>query len=79
MLMLLQMKNLVCFAKKHGKRAHKKREVFVSQVGKRFRESDLIRKAYHALAHTTDKNYSQFVEMEDMNMFELIGQSRQGK
>jgi len=39
--------------------------VFVSQVSKRLRESDLIRKAYYALVHTIDNNQSQYVEMED--------------
>ena len=44
--------NLIDFAKRPGKRAHKKREVFVAQVSKRLREIDLIRKAYNALTRT---------------------------
>ena len=41
--------NLIDFAKRPGRRAHKKREVFVSQVSKRLRETDLIRKANRSL------------------------------
>jgi len=33
--------NLIDFAKRPGRRAHKKREVFVSQVSERLRETDL--------------------------------------
>jgi len=62
--------NLIDFAKRPGKRAHKKREVFISQVGKRLRESDLIRKAYNALSRTLNHENTQFVEMEDIDVFE---------
>jgi len=41
-------KNLINFAKRPGRRAHKKKEV-LPQVSKRLRESDSIRKAYHVL------------------------------
>jgi hypothetical protein len=60
--------NLIDFAKKPGRRAHKKREVFVSQVSKRLRETDLIRKAYQALLRTSDNSQYGFVESEDMDM-----------
>ena len=51
--------NLIDFAKRPGRRAHKKREVFVSQVSKRLRESDLIRKAHYAI--------KRFIESKDMD------------
>ncbi len=41
--------NLTDFAKRPGRSAHKKREVFVSQVSKRLPETDLIRKANKSL------------------------------
>jgi len=56
--------NLIDFAKRPGKRAHKKKEVFVAQVSKRLRESDLIRKAYHALLRSMDTK-SSYDESED--------------
>jgi len=62
--------NLIDFAKRPGKRAHKKREVFVSQVSKRLRETDLIRKAFNALSRTLDQENTEFVEMEDINMLD---------
>jgi len=39
--------------------------VFVSQVSKRLRETDLIRKAYNALQRTLDTNKSVTVEADD--------------
>jgi len=39
--------------------------VFVSQVSKRLRETDLIRKAYKALMRTLDTNNSVLEEAED--------------
>jgi len=48
--------NLIDLAKKPARRAHKKREVFVSQVSKQLRETDLIRKAYAALMCTLESN-----------------------
>ena len=58
--------NLIDFAKRPGKRAHKKREVFVAQVSKRLRETDLIRKAYNALTRTLQNNDSNTMDSEDM-------------
>jgi len=49
--------NLIDLAKKPARCAHKK--VFVSQVSKRLRESDLIRKAYAALMQTMDNTNVQ--------------------
>ncbi len=52
---------LIEFANESGKRAQKKREVFVSQVSKQLRQSDLLRrKAYYALVHTIDNDELQY-------------------
>jgi len=40
----------------------------VSQVSKRLRESDLIHKAYNALARTLETENTEFVEMEDVKV-----------
>jgi len=63
--------NLIDFAKRPGKRAHKKKEVFVSQVSKRLKESDLIRKAYHALLRSLDNKDCNFEESEDIGMMDV--------
>jgi len=42
----------------------------VSQVSKRLRESDLIHKAYNALARTVETENTEFVEMEDVEILE---------
>ena len=65
-----QMKTTLLTLQRDLEREHTKREVFVSQVSKRLRESDLIRKAYNALSRTLNHENSQFVEMEDMDVFE---------
>jgi len=63
--------NLIDFAKRPGRRAYKKREVFVSQVSKRLRETDLIRKPYKALMRTLDTNNSVSEEAED-NVMDIM-------
>jgi len=63
--------NLIDFAKRPGRRAHKKREVFVSQVSKRLRESDLIRKGYNALMRTLENNSCELEEEENEVMDEV--------
>jgi len=45
--------------------------VFVSQVSKRIRESDLIRKAYHALLRSLDNKNCNFEELEDIYMMDV--------
>jgi len=62
--------NLIDFAKKPGRRAHKKKEVFVSQVSKRLRETDLIQKAFYALTRSIQSNDGEFQESIDMDCFE---------
>jgi len=62
--------NLIDFAKKPGRRVHKKREVFVAQVSKRLREMDLIRKAYNELTRTLQNNDPDCMESVDMIMFD---------
>ena len=59
--------NLVDFAKKPGRRSHKKKEVFVSQVSKRLRESDLIRKGYNALMRTLENKNCGLEEVDEEN------------
>jgi len=56
---------LIGFSKKPGKRVHKK-EMFVSQVSNRLWETDLICKAYHALARRLDPH----VEYDDLDMLD---------
>ena len=57
--------NLIAFAKRPGRRAHKKQEVFVSQVSKRLRESDLLKKGYNALMMTLEHNKCDFDEVNE--------------
>jgi len=53
--------NLIYFAKRPKRIAHKKREVFVSQFSNHLRETDLIRKVYHYLLRTLDNNNSELL------------------
>jgi len=62
--------NLIDFAKRPGKRAHKKNK-FLFYKSKRLRESDLIRKAYHALLRSMDNKNCSFEESEDIVMMDV--------
>ena len=61
-------KNLKNFAKRPARRAHKKKEIFVSQVSHRLRESDLIRKGYNALMRTMENKNCGLEEVDEENM-----------
>jgi len=60
--------NLIDLAKRPSRRAHKKKEVFVSQVSKQLRESDLIQKPYAALSRTIDNNICMETDEDEMEM-----------
>jgi len=51
-------------------REHTKKEVCVSQANVRLRDTDLIHKAYHALARTLVSNKTENAENEDLDMLD---------